>query len=430
MDMAEHLSGQTIELYRRRQIEAAERQRTDAHLAVCEDCLKRVLNTEHSVLALNALTEAFLPSVDEEPFHLSDSELTRHLTGSVAKADQIILESHLDICVQCKGRMQLLAADHLARAFDAETQTPKWRFQPRWARGLSVPAQVAVAIAVVGFLLLAIVLWRQKSSFSAREESAIKGSRETPTASPTADPSKAVTPTPGDVPKASTLSVLASLTDNNREIRLNQDGKLTGLEEFDESAQRMVKAALAGESLAKPKVLDDLSSPPIKLLGDPSSDTAFELIGPIGRVIAEERPNFRWRALNGAASYVVSIFDENFNRVARSPVLSKTSWTAAAPLPRGRVYSWEVTAAKEGKEFTAPVAPASRAEFRILEAEKLSVLTKLKQQRPVSRLALGLMYAQSGLVTEAEGQFRQLVKENPDSATARKLLRTLQEWKY
>lgn len=427
--MVEHLSGQTIELYRRQQIDAAERQRTDAHLAMCEDCLKRVLNAEHSVLAVNALTEAFLPSVGEEPFHLSDAELTRNITGSLAKADQIICESHLDICVQCKGRMRLLAADHLSRAFDTEAQTPKWRFgQPWQAWGLSIPAQVAVAIAVVGFLLLAIVLWRQKPSLSTREESVSNGSRETPTASPPADPAKEATPKPADGPDTSTQSVVASLRDNSREIRLNQEGKLTGLEEFDESAQRMVKAALAGESLAKPKVLDDLSSPPIKLLGDPPSEIAFELIGPFGRVIAEERPNFRWRALSGAASYVVSIFDENFNRVARSPALSKTNWTVALPLSRGRAYSWEVTGTKEGTEITAPVAPASRAEFRILEAEKVSALTKLKQQKPVSHLALGLMYARFGLVTEAEGEFRQLVKENPDSATARKVLRTLQEW--
>lgn len=426
--MAEHLSGQAIELYRRRQIDAAERRRTDAHLAVCQDCLKRVLNAEHSVLAVDALTEAFLPSVGEEPFHLSDSELTRHLTGSIAKADQTILESHLAICVPCKGRISVLAADHLSRAFDSEDQTPKWRFQPWRAWGLSVPTQVAVAIAVVGFLLLGIVLWRQKSSFSAREESAGNTSRETPTASPPADPSKEATPKPGDGPDASTPSVLATLRDNNREIRLSQDGKLSGLEEFDESAKRMVKATLAGESLAKPKVLDDLSSPPIKLLGDPPGDTTFELIGPFGRVIAEDRPTFKWRVFSGAASYVVSIFDENFNRLARSPVLSKTDWTAAAPLPRGRVYSWEVTATKDGKEITAPVAPALRAEFRILETEKVSALTKLKQQRPVSHLALGLMYAHLGLVPEAEGQFRQLAKENPDSATARKLLRTLHEW--
>ncbi|MCM3874230.1 MAG: hypothetical protein ND895_26370 [Pyrinomonadaceae bacterium] len=427
--MTEHLSGQTIELYRRRQIDAAERHRTDAHLAVCEDCLKRVLNAEHSILAVNSLTEAFLPTIGEEPFHLSDAELTGHLTGSLTKADQVILESHLAICAPCKGRVLVLAADQLSRAFDPDDQTPKWRFRPWRAWKLPVPVQVALAIAVVGFLVIAVALWRQGSSFSVREESASNGSRETPTASPPAERSEEATPKPADGTHPSTPSLLVSVRDNNREIRLSQAGNLTGLEGFDESTKRMVKAALAGEGLQMPRVLDDLSSPPIRLLGNSSDDNALELIGPLGKVITEERPTFRWRALSRAASYVVSIFDENFNRVARSPILSETTWTAAEPLPRGHVYSWEVTATSDGKEITAPVAPASRAEFRILEAEKLSALTKLKQQKPVSRLAVGLMYANLGLVTEAEGQFRLLAKENPDSAAVKTLLRTVQDWR-
>ena len=424
--MVEHLSEQTIELYRRQQIDVAERLRTDAHLAMCEDCLKRLLNAEHSVIAINALKEAFLPSVAETPFHLSDAELSGHIDGSGTKADQIICESHLADCVECEGRMHLLAASHPIRKFDSPAR--KWRFgQPWQALGLSIPAQVAVAVAVLGILLLAIVFWRQ-SSLSTREES-VNGSRETQMASPPASPAQAAIPKPEDESNTSDLSVLASLKDNGREIRLNEKGTLSGLDEFDESAKRMVKAALAGEGLAKPQVLEDLTSPPIKLLGDRPSKTVFELIAPVGRVVADERPTFEWRPLSGATNYVVSVFDENFNRVARSPALSNTKWTATTALPRGRVYSWEVTASKDGAELTAPIAPAPRSEFRVLDAEKISELTRLKRQRRVSHLALGLRYAHFGLVTEAEGEFRQLVKENPNSALARKLLRTVQQWK-
>ena len=119
----------------------------------------------------------------------------------------------------------------------------------------------------------------------------------------------------------------------------------------------------------------------------------------------------------------------NFNRVAESPPLSKPTWRLAVPLQRGQTYSWEVTAVKDGEEITAPVAPAPRAQFRVLEADKLNALTKLKGQRPASHLALGLTYARLGLIPEAESEFRQLVKENPDSALAKKLLRTVQSWR-
>jgi hypothetical protein len=219
------------------------------------------------------------------------------------------------------------------------------------------------------------------------------------------------------------------LKDNNREIRLDQEGKVTGLEGFDESSQKMARAALAGESLAKPRVLDDLSPPPIRLLGKAAGEQTFDLIGPARRVITKERPTLRWQPLSGATNYVISIFDNNFNRVATSPPLSKTNWTVDVQLKRGQSYSWEVTAAKDGKQITAPVAPDPRAQFKLLEADKLSALSKLKQQKPVSHLALGLTYARFGLVDEAEDEFRKLVTENPDSALAKKLLRTVQAWR-
>ena len=91
--------------------------------------------------------------------------------------------------------------------------------------------------------------------------------------------------------------MLASLKDNDREIRLDQEGKLTGMEGFDESSQRMVRAALAGEGLSKPNVLDNMSSPPIKLLGEPAGESVFQLIGPLGKVITEQRPNLKWREI-------------------------------------------------------------------------------------------------------------------------------------
>jgi hypothetical protein len=421
--MTEHLTERTIELYRRREADPGDRQMIAAHLAVCDDCLNRALDSEHSFVAFNALTEAFLPSVDEKPFHLSNAELERYSAGVAASADRIICESHLEICEQCGEDLGLLTAGHATGTPKSKRRAGIWSWQ---AWGLT-PARVAVAIALLGFLLLAIVLWRQRSSRTLREESARNNSPETQVASTSPPPANS-TASPAPQPADSTQSSLASLKDNDREIRLDQEGKLTGMEGFDESSQRMARAALTGEGLSKPSVLDNMSSPPIKLLGEPVGESAFQLIGPLGKVVTEQRPNLQWRKLNGATSYVVSVFDNNFNSVAQSPPLTKPAWAVALPLQRGHTYSWEVTAVKDGKEITAPIAPAPRAQFRILEAEKLGALTKLKGQKPASHLALGLMYARFGLVSDAEREFRQLVKENPDSALAKKLLRTVQAW--
>jgi hypothetical protein len=288
---------------------------------------------------------------------------------------------------------------------------------------------VAVVIALFGLLLLALVFWRQRSSISPTSESARNETPEAPAASSIPGSANDATPTSADQPGIDNPSMIASLKDNDREIQLDREGKLTGLEGFDESSQRMARAVLAGEGLSKPNVLDNMSSPPIKLLGERAGESVFQLIDPLGKVLSEQRPSLKWSVLSGATGYSVSLFDANFNRVAQSPNLTKPAWTLPVPLQRGQTYSWEVTAIKDGKQVTAPIAPAPRAQFRILEADKLSVLTKLKAQKPGSHLALGLLYARFALVSDAEREFRQLVKENPDSALAKKLLRTVQSWR-
>lgn len=406
--MPEHLTEQEIENYRRRERDP-DRQTTAAHLAVCPSCLQRVLEPAHSAVAVSALTEAFLPTTGEEPFHLSSADLKNYAAGSFTEADRIICESHTEICEECYAELRLLTRAQVLHKLP--------RTRTIW--GLK-PARLAAAIALIGLLTLAVLVLWQRSSRSTRQESVKNGVPGIP---------ESALP-PDYVPPAapSNPPVVASLKDNNREISLDQDGKIAGLDGFDESTQRLVKTALAGEGLAKPKVLDDLSSAPIRLLDQRPSEVAFQLLGPSRKVITELRPTFSWRPLSGASSYVVSVFDSNFNRVGQSPPLSRTNWTIDEPLRRGQTYSWEVTATKDGKEIKAPVAPAARAQFKLLEADKVNTLSKLKQQKPVSHLALGLTYARFGLLNEAEAEFRKLGDENPDSAVAKRLLRTVDAW--
>jgi anti-sigma factor RsiW len=425
--MTEHLSEREIEIYRSGEGEEAARQGTAAHLAVCDDCVKRVYNAEHSILAVNALKEAFLFSADEDPFHLSQADLKEYVLGHAAQADRIICESHIDICETCREEFRLLSAVHTSARSKAHSSTEPFA----WLRSgwlASTPMRVAAAIALIGLLAFGVLLIRRRSSAPALV--ADTGSQGTPSVSVSVDPSKdgAANETTHSGPAASQPSIV-QLKDNGKEIGLDPQNKLTGLDELDQSTQRLVKNALAGEPLARPSVLDELSAPRIKLLGEQSDENAFQLLSPLGKIITETRPTLRWRRLNGATSYVASVFDSKFNLVTRSASLSQPTWTVSAPLLRGQNYVWEVTAVKEGKEVVVPVAPAPRAQFRILDADKLSALQTLKRQKPTSHLALGLTYARLGLLRDAEAEFQYLLKENPDSAVAKKLLRTVQSWR-
>jgi len=277
----------------------------------------------------------------------------------------------------------------------------------------------------VACLVLAFVVWQRWHS-RVVNQAVQKNATQTPSST---SASGSPTPAQAEAPKGPTSDQFAlSLEDNGRTVQLDKSGKLTGLEEFPESSSSLVRSVLTTKNLSKPEVLDQLTAPSITLLDPTAGENKFSLLGPSGTVIATDQPNFRWQALAGAESYTISVFDVDFNRVTRSAPQTGTQWTSTK-LQRGMIYSWEVMAVRNGQEVRSPVAPAPRAQFKVLEAEKLRELTSLKQHSPISHLTLGLTYARFGLIAEAEGQLQILARENPNSPVATKLLRTVQEWR-
>jgi hypothetical protein len=307
----------------------------------------------------------------------------------------------------------------------------------------------------VGLLLVSLYLYQSRKA-NAPDQTAHNGSRTDQ--SPSAEPSQnnnapgvnqgeeraavnqngndrqaevGVAPTAENAPeKGAGSPAVVSLKDNDREISLDGQGNLVGLERVAPSTQRAVRAVLGGESLSRPQGLEELTSPAISLMGQPAAaGNQFKLLGPLGLVTLNDRPVLRWQPLAGAGSYKVSVFDADFNRVTGSEPQTATAWRVPKGLTRGRIYSWEVVAIKDGQEVRAPVAPAPRAQFKILEAEGYEELSSLERQRPVSHLARGVTYARYGLLQEAEQEFQILLRENPSSSVARNLLRTVRSWK-
>jgi len=64
----------------------------------------------------------------------------------------------------------------------------------------------------------------------------------------------------------------------------------------------------------------------------------------------------------------------------------------------------------------------------VLDEQRIGELNRLKQSAN-SHLARGVFYASVGMVTEAEREFQILVTENPRSAVALDLLRSVQSWR-
>jgi hypothetical protein len=130
--------------------------------------------------------------------------------------------------------------------------------------------------------------------------------------------------------------------------------------------------------------------------------------------------------MEGATGYVVEIYDNQFNLVLSSPQLTGQSWAPPQSLARGKVYAWQVKAIKDGQEFTSPRPPAPQARFRILDQAKANELANARRAAGASHLILGLLYAEAGVLREAEQELRYVQKANPDSKVASSLLSQVQ----
>lgn len=99
----------------------------------------------------------------------------------------------------------------------------------------------------------------------------------------------------------------------------------------------------------------------------------------------------------------------------------RTNWTVDRPLKRGEVFTWSVIAVIDNKEIISPGPSSPEMKFKVLSAKSFDQLQKLKASG--SHLALGVFYAHEGLREEAQREFQILLRENPNSNLAKKLLR-------
>jgi hypothetical protein len=134
----------------------------------------------------------------------------------------------------------------------------------------------------------------------------------------------------------------------------------------------------------------------------------------------------KWAKAAGASSYWVYVNDPAGHEVARSEELpsERAEWILPKPLKRGEIYVWTVMAVVEGKEIVSPGPSSPEMKFQVLSTSALGQLNKLKKTR--SHLALGVFYARVGLLADAEREFQQLLRLNPESRLAINLLHALQ----
>jgi hypothetical protein len=444
--VAEHLTKQHIEACRAGELSADRLPYVYDHIAVCEACRKIV----GGVSQLRASLDNWKNDFAIEPLdHIPYEQIAAYIDAKIDDVEREIVESHIKVCGQCSREAQDLKAfsaeftpalanestvERLTISTPVEqTASPGlwekfaafWRAPKYW-----IPLQLAsTAAAILLCVWLATNALRSENTelktelAKVREENDVLQQEFNATNSTIENLQAQLSDLqqsnlkPGDG-----NALVALLNDGADQITLDKAGNLTGLKSLPPVYQQMVKTSILTERLQTPSAISSLIGRAGTLMGGAGEGVAFALLSPVGTNVSTDHPTFRWRALKGAVSYLVAVYDENFNYVATSQPITTTSWTVPKALKRGAIYFWQVSAMKDGKEIKSPVPPAPEAKFRVIEQTKADELSQLKKSSANSHLAAGLIYARDGLLDDAEREFELLVQANPKSAIARKLL--------
>lgn len=416
--MATHLTEREIERYHRRDLSPSEIMTVCKHVTLCGDCRARMGSAAAVEGLYTILGPALHNEVLAEPSHLSPDCLAAYTSGSLNQVDSEVVEAHLDFCARCRAEIQELKM--IKSALDSErVRRPS---AINWLTNSSVIARAAAALVIVFLTVMIIITHNETRNLRSElnavrqtgdELSRLKGElSETRTQLEELRLATALT---------SHAELSVALQDASGTIGLDKQGNVTGLGLIGEPYNMLVVKALTTGRPATPTWLRELTVRDKSLMGE-SGLAPFRPLEPSGVVVASDRPVFRWSPLAGATSYRVVVSDSSFGQVATSEELQTTEWTPPKALPRGVTYRWSIRAVKDGKETVAPAPPLPQARFRVLDKARLAEVNRARRDHGNSHLLMGAVYANAGLVEDAEREFEALVRANPRAAIPEKLL--------
>jgi hypothetical protein len=354
----EHLTAAMIDAYRARSLRTDQLLEVTQHMATCQECRQKVATGGDPNRVVEALSGEHLPYENLEAIVLgSDNGL-----------------DHVANCPLCAEELRDLRVFHATL-----TRPPRvWR-----ERRVLVPViGFAVALAVVS---VAIFL-RTGNAPAAR----VGVSRI------------AVPP-------------VASLRDGGRVISLDPSGKVHGLDGISALGQSQIAEVLRSGTIALAPSEPDLSRSRETLLGAPADTSVLTPETPAGIVVASDRPAFRWHAPGNARDFRIAIYDANFEVIETSPALQGEVWLSAKPLPRGKVFSWTVSALVGRERVTVPHAPDPEAKFRIATTAEASEMDTVRKAVPTSDLRIAITAARLGFRDEARDALDRVRAQNPAS---------------
>ncbi len=317
--------------------------------------------------------------------HPTDSELEGYAKGVVPAAELLRVDDHLALCPSCRrragealeaslaGTVSSIRHELAGASEDSTSAVVAFR-----RRAVSTRAWVGMAAAAAMLVIVADIVWGTRTGNG------------------------------GAGHELRTVEAARVATD-----RLSADERAA------------VDAVVAGGSLRRAPVLDQLTSRAGVLMGSQAQTSGFGPTFPVGVVVDADQPTLEWSPAGEASAYRVSVFDENFNLVAASGWQKDTRWTVDAPLPRGTSYVWQVTARVGDREVVAPAPPQPESRFKVTSVEQSAQLADLRKRAGDSHLALAVLLAEAGVLDEAERELTLARTANPESSAVKRVQASL-----
>jgi hypothetical protein len=343
-----------------------------------------------------------------EDFHLNyDEHLKPFIYGTISAVDREIVESHVEICAECREDLRDLLQFHEELEREKEIrELSKPGFWAAVSDWFSAPHRKAVWLSFAAVLILigAGLVW----FFVSRPASEIV---QNPTNS-------GDLPTNQNAPNVNQTQTTVNQNINAPKSNANlPNANLAENQNTNEPPKEIEMVALV-----LPKFLSELRVNENEtqrgnndLRGENVLPTQkIEVIAPNGNVIRDSSPVLNWKGVPNVGNYEAIVFDEKDNSLFRAN-LNGNSWRVPN-LVKGKIYQWQVS---------AKIITANGKTQNYLGVAKFYIVSQTDENKinqAQNSLERGRAFAEAGLLTEAANEFRQYLKQNPNSATAKKWL--------
>ncbi len=443
MDKPSHISNRDIDLHRKNKLTGIEALAVDDHVAACPLCREKMADRQ-TVQAAYQFVEHGLDEAGASDRCLDYQLTADYVDDLLSSTERAVIDSHLQDCSRCAAAVADIAEVKQSLMLEMESgreaesgpviapQSPSLfhKASSHW-----IPLSLAASLMLIGG---AAWLWingvRTKVGELSAEVGRLRAQNEelqqlSKTYDSVISQLRSELDALGADGGAGHGSVtVVSLKDGGGLVTLDNENRLFGLEALPASYQSAVREALRVGRVAAPSYLSSLAGKGEMLMG-PTVPPAFSLITPLGVVVESDRPAFQWTKLDGAGGYTVTIFDRRLRELSNSGIISATQWTPPRALRRGIVYGWQVRAVKDGSETRIPAPGEPEAKFLVLDQAKMDEMTQARRDYAGSHLVLGTLYARAGLMESAAEEFRSLLRANPESRAARRLLDSLSAYR-